>query len=159
MDHHPQEDMTAGPAMVHPAIITLSAALGIPVDLLAPGEEQITRTERKDGRYWRVEWMGFEGGVDHLIEIRPRDVQGIRRIISAEGVLEINLHPGRDLPETLVAALLGRTLGDLLDIQGPGADLRITSVKPCIMGADGVTPLEIRFETAEYVRLEPSSRI
>lgn len=143
--------------LIHPVLPAMLGALGIPLDHLVPSEdgETVSRTDRADGRHWRVERIaGRDGHVDHVIESRPREVHGIRRISTIGGRLEIDVHPGRALPETIVTSLPGRTLGQLLEVDGPGRDLRIDAVSPKIMGADGIVPLHVGFQMMEYAPLE-----
>lgn len=145
---------------MHPAIAELATLIGIDPERLLQGIGEVAESvDRIDGQgnYWRLErHLQCDGPreweIDHVIESRPREVQGIRRIETDDGILSITVHPGRILPDVVMGALEGRRLGQIFEITGAGADLKVVSAKTRIMGADGISPLQLRFETISYLR-------
>lgn len=147
----PREEAPA-PSMrtwrVHPAIPDLMDMLGIG-SALVPGDDQgVSRIQRPGGGYWRIEYItDVDGTLDHFIEIRRNEEVPVSRLLTQDGVLEMDVTVA--IPDTLVDSLPGRRLGDLISTDGPAAGMVIASVERRVFAQ--TQPLRIRFEPRDHV--------
>ena len=149
-DVEDHEDVAPQSYRVHPAMPAIMDLLGLR-DCLRPGAATVIRRQRADGGHWRIEYIAqSDGTLGHLIKLRRNDIGTIERILTHKGVLEIDVH--LQVPETVVAALAGRRLGDLLPVTGEAADVVISRVERRVKAQR--QPLRIGFEPQAYVLID-----
>lgn len=137
---------------VHPAIPQLLDGLGL-ADALTPDDDNqvVRRVRRREGGYWRVEYTGrAEGALDHFVEIRNDDAVAIPRIMTNDGTLEIDIQ--QPLPETVVAGMTGRTLGEIIDVMGQAGEIPVMRIERRVLAQR--QPLRLHFEKRDYMQID-----
>lgn len=114
----------------------------------------VLREHAPGGGYWRIEYVPRPGGrLDHSIRRRGGGPSPVESVTTMDGAMEVVLDLG-ELPDTVITALPGRRLGDMVDIAAPAGDAILDGACRRIMAAS--RPTLLRTAPRDYVmRMRP----